>query len=159
MTGLRLFKYLKNIFHMNSDKKFIIRCRAIIIHEGKMLLVRHPHNKEYLALPGGHLEWGENAKECLKREIIEELGIEPVIGRLLYVHTYEDRIVTQPTEFFFEVKNGKDYLNIEANDRTHAFEIDEIVWANPNDELKLRPLVLANDFKAGKVLSDDVRFI
>lgn len=143
----------------NTERKFTIRCRAIIMHEGKMLLVRHPHNREYLALPGGYLEWGENAKECLKREIIEELGVEPEIGRLLYVHTYEDSSVTQPTEFFFEVKNGKDYLNIEANERTHAHEIDEIVWANPQDEIKLRPLQLASDFKAGKVLSNDVRFI
>jgi len=43
--------------------------------EGKILLVKHK-NTSFWALPGGHLEEGENIYKCLKREIREEFGIE-----------------------------------------------------------------------------------
>jgi len=73
---------------MGEEKKFIIKVRAIILHEGKMLVVRHPHDTSFAALPGGKLEWGEDIRECLVREIIEELGVKPEVGRLLYVNNF-----------------------------------------------------------------------
>ena len=108
---------------MEKDKKFVIRCRAIILHEGKLLLVRHPHDTSFAALPGGHLEWGEDIKECLTREIIEELGIKPDLGELLYIHTYADGETIQSVEFFFEVTNGNKYIGRENVKRSHAYEI------------------------------------
>jgi ADP-ribose pyrophosphatase YjhB (NUDIX family) len=142
-----------------ENKKFVIRCRAIILHEGKMLLVRHPHDTSFAALPGGHLEWGEDVKQCLRREIIEELGIEPKIGRLLYVNTFADGENTQPVEFFFEVTNGSEYVESDGLERSHAHEITEIVWADPKDNIRILPRALGEDFKQGKVLSDEVRYI
>jgi 8-oxo-dGTP diphosphatase len=141
-----------------NDKKFVVRCRAIILHEGKLLVVRHV-GADYVALPGGHLEWGEGIKECLSREIVEELGVIPEIGKLLYVNTFIDRNDVQPVGLFFEVKNGRDYLNSEMLDRTHAHELEEIIWASPTDDLNLLPKQLAKDFREGKLLSDEVRFI
>lgn len=52
---------------------------AIIIHEGKVLLAQRsvkmdlPGKWEF---PGGKVEKGEDPKDCLIREIREELGIE-----------------------------------------------------------------------------------
>jgi 8-oxo-dGTP pyrophosphatase MutT (NUDIX family) len=105
------------------------------------------------------LEWGEDVKECLRREIIEELGIEPVIGRLLYINTFEDKNNIQPVEFFFEVTNFEDYRNVSSLVRTHAHEIASIDWISPTDEIRLMPKKLAEDFKAGKLLSPEVRYI
>jgi ADP-ribose pyrophosphatase YjhB (NUDIX family) len=144
---------------MEKDKKFVIRCRAIILHEGKLLLVRHPHDTSFAALPGGHLEWGEDVKKCLTREIIEELGIKPELGRLLYVHTYADGETTQSVEFFFEVTNGNKYVGRENVKRSHAYEIAEIVWASPTDDIRILPKSLAEDFKAGKILLDQIKYI
>lgn len=145
---------------MSENKKFVIRCRGIIFHEGKLLVVRHAHDATYAALPGGHLEWSEDVKECLGREIVEELGIKPEIGRLLYINTFVDNSDnTQPVEFFFEVLNGVDYLNIENLTGTHTFELSEIVWASPTDGIKILPQKMDQDFKEGKLLSDSVRYI
>ena len=80
---------------MENNKKFVIRARGIIIHEGKLLGVKHPHDTSFCALPCGHLEWKEDIKECLRREIIEELGVNPNIGRLLYVNNFMDGDIKQ----------------------------------------------------------------
>lgn len=73
---------------MSSNTQTIIRVRGIIMDGGEMLLVKHAADADYYALPGGHLEWGEDVRECLRREITEELGIRPEIGRLLYVNNF-----------------------------------------------------------------------
>jgi ADP-ribose pyrophosphatase YjhB (NUDIX family) len=150
-----MFRY----YNRMNDKKYVIRCRAVILNEGKMLVVSHPHDTSFYALPGGHLEWGEGAHECLKREIVEELGIEPRIGRLLYVNTFMDGEKTQPFEFFFEVLNGEEYLDISKNDRTHQHEISHIHWITQEDGVKVLPKQLEADFRSGNVLSDTPRFI
>jgi len=144
---------------MEKEKKTLIKVRAIILHEGKLLAVKHPHDTSFSALPGGHLEWDEDLKECLSREMIEELGVKPEIGRLLYVNKYTQEDNKHYIEFFFEVKNGADYLNIEKLARSHAFEIAEIVWVSPTDDIRIMPKSLGEDFKAGKVISDEVRYI
>lgn len=144
---------------MEEQKRFVIRCRAIILHEGKLLVVRHPHDTSFAALPGGHLEFGEDVKECMSREIMEELGVRPEIGRLLYINTFIDGKDTQPIEFFFEVLNGSDYLNSEDLVRTHAHELSEIIWASPTDDIRILPEKMGMDFKVGKLLSDEIRYI
>jgi 8-oxo-dGTP diphosphatase len=49
--------------------------RAIIISEGNVLLT-HPYGKNFIYLPGGHIEQGETAFQALERELHEELDIE-----------------------------------------------------------------------------------
>jgi len=142
-----------------EDEKFIIRCRAVIFNEGKLLVVKHSKDFDYYALPGGHLEFGEDVKECLIREITEELGIKPGIGRLLYINTFIDKNNTQPMEFFFEVINGKDYLDTEKFKRSHAHELVEIYWASPDDNIKILPQKFAEDFKEEKINFDKIRYI
>lgn len=144
---------------MEKDKKFVVRIRGIIIHEGKLLGVKHPHDTSFCALPGGHVEWKEDIKECLNREMVEELGVAPEIGRLLYINNFMDGNIRQSVEFFFEITNGKDYLNIDHLKKTHAHEIAEVCWLEPSGTIPIKPNGLWEDFKKGKILSDQVKFI
>lgn len=144
---------------MSESKTFAVRCRGIILHEGKLLVVRHAPHHAYVALPGGHLEWKEDVLSGIRREIVEELGVEPRIGRLLYVNTFLDNDHKQSVEFFFEILNGEDYLDCAKLDRTHAHELAELAWISPNVDAQLLPRALAQDFKDGKLLSDTPRFM
>jgi len=42
----------------------------------------------YWTLPGGGLDWGEHPLEGLRREFIEETGLEPRVVSLLGIHSY-----------------------------------------------------------------------
>ncbi len=140
------------------ENNIIIRCRGIIVHEGKLLVVKHSQKADYYALPGGHLDWGENVRDCMKREIIEELGITPNVGRLLYVRNFIDKNDKQSIEFFFEITNSKDYLIIENLGGTHKHELAEIYWLKKNDTKGLKPKEVQIDFNNNVILSDTIRF-
>ncbi len=143
---------------MNPHTKFIVRSRAIIVHEGKLLIVKHTPGSDYYALPGGHLEPNETPAQCCEREILEELGVTPKLGRLLYVHTFKSKEVDDALEFFFEVTNGKDFLNLGGLERSHAYELAEIRWITPLEDLNLLPKSVLEDFKTGKLLASEIRY-
>jgi len=58
--------------------KIVIRVYALIIHENRLLLSdEFWHDTPMTKLPGGGLEPGEGILDCLRRELLEELNIEP----------------------------------------------------------------------------------
>lgn len=61
---------------------FEIITRAVIINRGKILLC-HQKNKRYYFFPGGHIEFGESAKDALRRELKEEFGAKVVNAKLI----------------------------------------------------------------------------
>lgn len=139
-----------------DNKNIIIRVRGIIIHDNKLLIVKHQQS-EFMALPGGHLEYGEGVITCLERELVEELGVKPEIGRLLYINTF--KVNNQFVEFFFEVKNGEKYLNIDGLERTHAHELAEILWVSTDTNIEILPKKFDEDFKNNKIFEGETKFI
>ena len=58
---------------------------GIITYAGKILIGQRKKGKdlEFLwELPGGKLEKGETLQECLKRELMEEMGLTVKVGSL-----------------------------------------------------------------------------
>lgn len=142
-----------------DNKNITIKVRGVIVHDSKLLIVKHLGDN-FMALPGGHLKYGEDVLACLKREIVEELGVVPEIGRLLYINTFiEAKKITECVEFFFEIKNGKDYLDIEKLERTHAHELSEIMWVSQNDDIEILPIDFGNDFKNNNIDFNKTKFI
>jgi 8-oxo-dGTP pyrophosphatase MutT (NUDIX family) len=71
---------------MKFKKKriFQMRIAGLAFRDGYVLVHRAVH-ESFWTFPGGRAEIGETSPETLKREIVEELGVEVEVGRLLWV--------------------------------------------------------------------------
>ncbi len=104
-----------------------IGVRAIIFKDGKLLANKfHAEDGEsaHWATPGGGLDPNESLAEGLRREIVEETGITPRIGRLLFVQQFRSNRpdCNEELEFFFHVTNPEDFVSIDLAATTHGFQ-------------------------------------
>ncbi len=74
----------RDILFDHGNARFSYRISALIVQGGRVLLQCPVGTQDY-AFIGGHVAFGETAKETLVREIREELHTDAVIGDLLAV--------------------------------------------------------------------------
>lgn len=83
------------------DSFFRVSVKGLCVKDGKILLVKEPKKiSGQWELPGGGLDFGEDIREGLRREIEEETGlrIKSISEKPLYVWTWR-----------FENKRGMDW--------------------------------------------------
>jgi len=69
-----------------SDKPRI-RVAALMVHDGKVVVVRHrAGTATYHLLPGGGVGYRETLHDAVVREVREETGFEARLGPLLFVN-------------------------------------------------------------------------
>lgn len=85
---------------MSADdrSKALVVLAAIVERDGRFLLTRRlkgTHLADLWEFPGGKCEPGETYEDCLKRELLEELGVASEIGDEILVteHAYPERTV------------------------------------------------------------------
>jgi 8-oxo-dGTP pyrophosphatase MutT (NUDIX family) len=115
-----------------------IAVRAVIEKDGLLLLAKlagynSPTGKanEYWCTFGGSVDPGEPLEEAVMREVVEETGITPVVGPLLFVQQYSADDV-ESIEFFFLVTNADDFIDIDLSKTTHGQkEIAQMGFVDP----------------------------
>lgn len=112
------------------EQKIQCTARGIIIDKGELLVFRLAKASDWYSLPGGRIEFGENIEDAIVRELTEETGINPEVGKLLMVHDMA-LVDKHRIEFFYHIKNGTDYRNIDLSKTTHGFEVAETLFLNP----------------------------
>ncbi len=105
------------------------------------------------------MEFGEDIKASLIRELYEELGVKPVIGALLYVHTYTQANNVQSVEFFFHIDNSEAFLDCASLVGSHAHELAGVYWVTPTDPREFLPTGVWTDFKTGRLGDGTVRYL
>lgn len=70
---------------LNGDKWFRYRAAAIIIENGCALFAGN-ENEDYFYSIGGAVHAGETSRDAVKREVLEETGVEYEIDHLAVIH-------------------------------------------------------------------------
>jgi 8-oxo-dGTP pyrophosphatase MutT (NUDIX family) len=63
---------------------------VLFLDDTDQVLLVVPSYKDFLDLPGGYVEPGESPRAAARREVREELAIEPSVGRLLVADWWLD---------------------------------------------------------------------
>jgi mutator protein MutT len=76
----------------------IIVTAAVVERDGRFLVTRRiegTHLEGLWEFPGGKCDPGESLVDCLRREIVEELGTSAIVGEEIFhiTHGYADRSV------------------------------------------------------------------
>lgn len=121
---------------MEQPQNRRVNVRGIIYKDGRLFCQQLKANNSnvseaFWCTPGGGIDFGESLHEGLRREMIEETGVAPEIGRLLFVQQFHDGTKEQ-LEFFFHITNADDYDAIDLAATSHGpKEVETCGFVNP----------------------------
>lgn len=118
---------------------------AIINEEGKVLQLKQTYGDKRWGLPGGGVEPGETIHEAIRRECLEELGVDIKISAFTGLY-YHKSFNSQVGIFKCTLSEGSDIHLSSEHSEYRWFDISEL-----SDVQKLR-VQDALDF-AGQVMS------
>lgn len=115
--------------------------RGLIYKNGKLFGQKlHKATGEWWCTPGGGVDPMESLHDALARELVEETGVKPAIGRLVFAQQFATKGHTshgekEQLEFFFLVENADDYEVIDLESTSHGtLEIAEFGFVDPTEK-------------------------
>lgn len=109
------------------ENTIINAMKAIIVHNRKALIAKRTNNHKIGAgiweFVGGKLEFGEDLISGLKREVLEETGLEVVVDKLLFATTFKTHDYRQVVIINYLCHSNTD-------DVTLSREHTDYVWAD-----------------------------
>lgn len=118
--------------------KQVITACALIHHDFdgvvKVFLPKRAETKKFLPgvfeLPGGHIDWGEDIVEGLKREIMEEHSMQIKVGDPFAAFTYKNEVKgSHSVEVVYFATFADPIENIKLNPEDHS----EFKWVSQDE--------------------------
>ena len=108
----------------------VVGVGAVIIEDGKILLVKRANepNKNKWSIPGGLVKVGETLHEALKREILEEIGVEIENGEVACVT--EEIFVDEEEKIKYHYVIVDFFAKIKAGEVKAGSDAKEVRWMN-----------------------------
>ena len=127
-----------------GDGLLNIRVGALIVKNGKLLMVQSSH--DYLYSVGGRIKMGETAEEAIVREVFEETGIRMNVKRLIAVHEnyfYGDspsnhgKLIYE-VSFYFQMDVPDGFKPV-CDSVTAEGEKEYLRWVSPDTTMRIFP--------------------
>ena len=130
----------------------------------RIILVRN-RNTDFWYVPGGGWEFEkEHINECGVREVKEEIGLDVIIDKFLYLREYQDspEILCLETFWLAHAKDAAD-LNKDHIDMDPNGKVEEAKWFTQQElsNVTFFPVLLKEKFwfDIDKIYSDEDRFV
>ncbi len=119
------------------QEQFIAQ-KAIIEHNGKILLVKEAPNNEgtnpgLWDLPGGRIAFGEKPIDALRREVREEVGLDIEVERPVYLDEWRPKIENLQRQ----IVGAYVVCRAKSNQVRLSGDHAEFQWLNPRDAQQL----------------------
>ncbi len=109
-----------------SKEEVEVATGAFIIHNEKVLLATGPKFSNMWTVPGGHLHFKEKMKDCIEREVQEEIGVK--INAIEHFSTQEKIVhVIERRERHFIFLNWKCEIT-EGEPKIDGREFTKFTW-------------------------------
>lgn len=103
----------------------IVAAAGVVINDNEEILLVNTYNSGWV-FPGGQVEVGENIIDGVKREVLEETGVEVEVGEVFCIssntakHPGYNRVKEIPTKVVFDIickaKNGEPRPSVENSE-------------------------------------------
>ncbi len=127
--------------------RFNIRVYGVLVDDNRVLISdEYIRGSYFTKFPGGGLELGEGTRDCLKREFMEETGLEVTIGDHLYTTDFyqvsafnnNDQIIS----IYYYVHAAQPVTLLT---KTALFDFEPHQVADPNGESEVFRWILLNE--------------
>ncbi len=119
---------------MSSERPVVTVAALVFNQEGKVLLLKSKKWRGKWGIPAGKMEYGETIEEALKREMMEETGLETREIKFLKVQELiREKDFWEEAHFVSinsQCKAKNEYVTLNS-------EAEEYIWAEPHEALKL----------------------
>lgn len=104
---------LEEDIHEKFGGRLRTRVNGILIQEDRILMIKHNmgNGKYFWNVPGGGMKFGSSSTENLKREFLEETGLEITVESFLCTYEYL-KPPLHAVELYFEVRQTGGQLKI-----------------------------------------------
>jgi 8-oxo-dGTP diphosphatase len=137
--------------NMNKNYNIDVVVKGVLQYKDKVLIIKRSRHDVVGAgtweCPGGKIEFGEDLEDALRREVLEEVGINITVSKLLYASTL---ITSQKRQVVFIT-----YLcKCKDHKVTLSGEHEDYKWCSWEQLHRFFPSTIIKDFEKNNVFTE-----